>query len=357
MASESKHHKGPGDSAVQEALRQKPVDQDGDRAALPLRSPFIEERDETSRSCLLSILIVSYETRELTVECLRSLRRQGPSVAHEIIMVDNASRDGSSIAIAREFPEVRLFSMTENLGFAAATNHAARQANGDWLLLLNPDTVVLDRAVQLLLDFAVQHAQFSIFGGRTLFADGSLNPSSCWGRPTPWSAFSRAAGLAHFFSDSALCNPEAYGSWRRDRVREVDIVTGCFLLIRARTWRELGGFDPAFFMYGEDADLCLRARHLGHRAVLCPEAQIIHHGGRSERVRAEKILRLLRSKSLLVQRHWEKHWRAFGNWMLVAWSAQRMVFWTCFGRFLGTRGHEAARTHHEVWRRRAEWQV
>src|SRR5690606_2943956 len=118
---------------------------------------------------------------------------------------------------------------------------------------------------------------------------GSLNPTSCWGRSTPWSEFCHAVGLSAAFRGSRLLNPEGLGSWRRDSVREVDIVTGCFLLLPRALWERLGGFHPDFFMYGEEADLCLRARRLGVRPIITPEATIVHYGGRSENKRIQKM--------------------------------------------------------------------
>src|SRR5690606_35725860 len=116
--------------------------------------------------------------------------------------------------------------------------------------------------------------------------------------------FCVATGLSSLFRGSSLFNPEGYGGWKRDTVREVDIVSGCFFLIRRELWERLGGFDPAFFMYGEEADLCLRARKLGARPMVTPEATIVHYGGASERVRADKMVRLLQAKALLIRRHW-----------------------------------------------------
>ena len=130
-----------------------------------------------------SVIIVSYNTRQLTLDCIKSALSQSGTMPCKLLVVDNASGDGSAEAIAAEFPQVELIRSEKNLGFAAANNLAARHANSDWLLLLNPDTVVLDGAIDKLVAFADTHPEFSIFGGRTLFADRSLNPFSCWRRP------------------------------------------------------------------------------------------------------------------------------------------------------------------------------
>lgn len=303
----------------------------------------------------LSVLIVSYNTRELTLACLRSLYAETHGLGFEVIVADNASSDGSAPAIAAEFPTVRLIARQDNLGFARANNLAAEHATGEYLLLLNPDTVVLDGAVRKLVAFARSRPGAGIWGGRTLFADRSLNPTSCWARPTPWSMFCLGTGLASVFRRSRLFDPESLGPWARDTVREVDIVTGCFLLISAERWRELRGFDPVFFMYGEEADLCLRARELGCRPAISPEATIIHYGGASEHVRADKMARLLSAKATLIRRHWPPASRWFGLSMLWAWGATRAAATGCLATFAPRRFSPHAEVWRTVWRRRSEW--
>lgn len=306
----------------------------------------------------VSIIIVSYNTRELTLECLRSVYAQTRETPFELLVVDNASTDGSAAAIAAEFPQARLWPLDQNLGFAAANNFAARNASGEWLLLLNPDTVVLDRAIDRLVASAQSatrsHPRAGIFGGRTLFADGSLNPTSCWARPTLWSTFCIAVGLTSLFRRSSLFNPEAMPAWPRDSVREVDIVTGCFFLLRRSLWDRLGGFDPAFFMYGEEADLCLRARREGVTGLICPAATIVHHGGASEPVRADKLVRLFRAKAQLFRRHWSPAIAGVLVALLRLWAGSRALAFAAASLF--RHRYEAARsTWREVSRRRGEW--
>lgn len=229
----------------------------------------------------LSIIVVNWNTRDLTLACLRSLFDQTRETAFEVLLVDNGSHDGSAAAIAAAFPQVRLFAETRNHGFAAANNLAALHAKGRYILLLNSDTEVLDGAVDRLMAFARATPQARIWGGRTVFADGRLNPQSAWGRVTLWSTLCFALGLTKAFPDSPLFNPEGLGGWDRGSERAVDIVSGCFFLIEAGLWRDLGGFDPLFFMYGEEADLCARARRQGAAPRVTPDATIIHHGGAS----------------------------------------------------------------------------
>ncbi len=207
----------------------------------------------------VSILIVSYNTREMTLEAISSAVRETHDVSYEIIVVDNASTDGSADAIAAHPANPKLIRLQDNIGFGRGNNLAAEHSQGQYVLLLNPDTVVTDRAIDRLVAFARAQPRALIWGGRTIFADGSLNPASCWQRITLWNLVMRVTGLAALFPNSAVFNPEAYGSWPRDTVRDVDIVSGCFLMVPRAVWLALGGFDPTFFMYGEEA-ICACAR-------------------------------------------------------------------------------------------------
>jgi GT2 family glycosyltransferase len=305
---------------------------------------------------LVSIIVVSYCTRELTLECLRSIARETGRVHHEIIVVDNASDDGSAAAIAREFPHVRLIARPDNVGFARANNMAAEAAKGKYLLLLNPDTVVIDAAIDRLVDFAAARPQARIWGGRTLYADRSLNPASCWRRMSLWNVFCRATGLTGLFPRSPLFNSESYGRWDRSTVREVDIVTGCFLLIEREFWQRLRGFDERFFMYGEEADLCLRAAKLGACPAVTPAATIIHYGGASEKVRSEMMIKLLAGKAELIKRHWSAPTRRLGLALLSLWPLTRAIALSLAGRIARRPTLvDQATTWWTIWGERQRW--
>ncbi len=322
------------------------------RAAPPTR---ITDGTDDRRPVPLTVIVVSYETRELTLDCLTSLFDQ-TTTPMQVIVVDNASTDGSADAIAQRFPQVELLAEPDNLGFAAANVLGARRAAGDLLLLLNPDTVVLDRAVDRLVRFSAERPSAAIWGGRTVFADRSLNPASCWRRMTVWSVLCRVLGLDTRFPGSPRLNREAYGGWCRDSERDVDIVSGCFLLVRRELWERLGGFDPAFVMYGEEADLCLRARPLGARPRITPSATIVHLGGASERVRSEKHVKLLAAKIALARRHERGLRRHAIVWLLRAWPAMRLL---AARSAVAVGGSSTARdelmTRRSIWSHRREW--
>lgn len=294
----------------------------------------------------LSIIVVSYNTREMTLECLRSVFKETKKSCFSLVVLDNASTDGSVEAINREFGgRVRLIASKDNLGFAAGNNFAAADAAGDFLLLLNPDTVVLSAAIDRLMDFARSHPEAGIWGGKTRFGNGSLNPASCWGRQTLWSLFCQAIGLSSLFRRSTLFNEEGMGAWDRNGMRHVDIVSGCFFLVRKDLWTQLGGFRKEFFMYGEEADFCLRAKANGAHPMVTSDATIIHYGGASERVRGDKLVRLMRAKMLLVRMHFHPWTRALGICLLASWPLSR--FW--IHKVLVALGRSASAPAREAW--------
>ena len=301
----------------------------------------------------LTVIIVSYNTRELTLKAVETLIDNAGDVTMRIVVFDNASADGSAKAVAFAFPQVEVVANAENIGFGRANNIVAETASTDWLLLLNPDTETHPRAVENLLSFAKAHPDAGITGGRTVFPDGSLNIASCWRRMTVWSLFCNAVGLSKLLPNSEVFNPEAFGGWQRDSVREVDIVVGCFLMISTRLWRELGGFDPRYFMYGEEADLCLRARARGYRPMITPNAQIMHLVGASTSIASEKTIKVACAKASLIRDHWSAALRPVGLGLMWLWSLGRHIGGD-LQAFAG-QGTVARDKWSAVWARRNEW--
>lgn len=309
----------------------------------------------------VTVVVVSYRTRDITLDCLRSFIAERGALTAELIVVDNDSPDGSAEAIAALFAETSeaglettLHALDENLGFGAACNLGAVGARGRYVLMLNPDTVVLRRGVERIVAFADKNPGAQLWGGRTLHLDGTLNPASAWAQPTPWSSFACALGLSGAFEESALFNPEGYGGWSRDTVREVEIVSGCFMLVEAELWKELGGFHPEFWMYGEDADLSLRARVRGAKPLIDPESEIVHIGGASEHVREDQMVRLFSGKAQLYAKFSGPIAARFELWCLHLWALLRAVLLTLASIALpGKRA--SARAWRGIFARRAEW--
>jgi GT2 family glycosyltransferase len=301
--------------------------------------------------------MVSYNTRELTLKALETLYETTLKTPFDVIVFDNASHDGSADAIADRFPHVMLVRSERNIGFAAGNNEAIRRARSNWLLLLNPDTECRPYAIDNLLAFATANPKAGIYGGRTVFPDGSLNKGSCWNKITLWSLFCSAAGLTALFPNSSLFNPELIAGWNRDNVREVDIVSGCFFLITHSLWQELGGFDLRFFMYGEEADLCLRAQQKGYRPLVTPDAEIIHLVGASigKANGARKMVLLAKGRVTLIRKHWRGVNKAMGLSLYYLWGSNRFGA-SLFASFLNRKKFgENSKKWSEVWRDRANW--
>ncbi|CAN5275634.1 N/A [soil metagenome] len=294
----------------------------------------------------VSVVVVNFNTRDKTIECLYSVMNQGLGDDLELILVDNGSTDGSAEAIRLAFPAMTVIEAGENLGFARGVNLGARHASKHFVLLLNPDTVVLPGAIEAMLDFADAHPQYRMYGGRTLRPDGSVDPSSCWGAPTLWSLTSYALGLSTAFSGSRVFDPESLGSWKRDSVREVPVITGCLLLMSRSDWDALGGMDETFFLYGEDAEFSLRARREGLRPVIVPSATIVHEVGGSTASAGTKMCMVMAGKATYLQKSWP------------ASSARLGVSLLQFGALLRGTAERAARRAPSwgiVWDRRRDW--
>ena len=311
--------------------------------------------DRSDEDIRVSILIVSFNTRDLTIACLKSIVAEADGTNFEVLFIDNGSSDDSVESVDREFkddPRFHILASKGNLGFAAANNELAKAAKGEYLLLLNPDTVVLDHAIDRLVEFAERTPKNGIWGGRTVFADGSLNPTSCWGPFTLWSEICASFGLRAAFSRSTLFHPRGYGSWQRDSVREVGVVTGCFFLMKLKDWNRFGGFDPEFFMYGEETDLCMRAIKRGMKPVITPTATIIHYGGASEKIHEEKMVRLLDAQVRLFRRHFSKVTFSLMFFLMQSGVLLRSAIIGTRNRLLG---RAAANDWSRLWKRRVEW--
>lgn len=300
----------------------------------------------------VAILIVTYNSAEQIGPCLESVFAPGRRLREEVVVVDNGSTDDTVARIRERFPQVKLIQPGANLGFAAGVNLAARHATADYFLLLNPDTVLLGHAVDRVVEFAREFPHHGLYGGRTLRPDGSLEPSSCWGLPTLWSLAMFATGLSTLAPRNRILDPESLGDWPRDSVREVGIVTGCFLLVHRAVWELLGGFDERYFMYGEDADLAIRAHAAGLRPVICPDAQLVHEVGRSSATPAGKMVLLFRGKASIIRTHWRGARRSLGLALLLAGVGLRAALSAIAAR---VRGGPNARRWETVWEQRRVW--
>lgn len=230
----------------------------------------------------LSILIVNWNSRDYLRRCLVSIRDTCAELSPQIVVVDGGSFDGCDAMLAAEFPEVEFVQSADNIGFGRSNNLGFERVTGEALLLLNPDTEVRPGAVARLLAELERLPQAGILGARQSNTDGSLQLSSIHPLPTPWNAAFTTEG-AH------RRHWRRIGAWDAADPVEVEAVSGACMMMRAETFRRLGGFDPRYFMYAEDMDLCFRIQRLGLKIYHVPEAEIVHHGGGSARAQLNRF--------------------------------------------------------------------
>lgn len=259
--------------------------------------------DSDSSKPVLSIILVNWNTREILRNCLTSIYTHTSGLSFEVFVVDNGSSDGSVQMVKNCFPQVLLLANSDNKGFAAANNQALALAKGEYVLLLNSDTYLLDNSLLKVIEFARQHPEAGLFGCRVLNADGTLQPT-CFQYPSLLNLFLQTFYLSKLFPKSRFFGRERMTWWDRNDVREVEVITGCFLLVRAEVIRQIGLLDESFFMYGEETDWCYRARRAGWKLLFTPEARIVHLGGASSRQnRPEMVLQLRGSILYFIKKH------------------------------------------------------
>jgi len=295
------------------------------------------------------VVVVSYNALEWLESCLGAVAEAAPRRRVHVVVVDNASSPEVQAYLATRPYGVDVLQQTRNLGFARACNLGAAHRPSRSVMLLNPDAVLLPGAIEALADFLASDPGRGLVGGRTLRPDGELDPSSCWGAPSLWSWFCAATGVSSVFRHSPLFDPESLGQWPRDSEREVDIITGCLLLASRSAWDQLGGFDEDFFMYGEDADLSLRARAAGMRPSITPAATAVHAVGASSPHRLGKQRLLLRGKVTLARKHWSARRSRIAVGLLTAGVGVRAL-----AESARRREDQTMRT---LWSERRDWQA
>jgi GT2 family glycosyltransferase len=250
----------------------------------------------------LSIIIVSWNVRDLLRACLESLRPAWERTRAEVIVVDNASTDGTAALVCEAYPAVRLIANQANRGFGAANNQGMAAAGGRYLLLLNPDTVVLPGALEQLVAFLDGHPRVGLVAPRLLNPDGSLQRN----------AF-RFPGLCQVALDLFPLHPRLTESALNGRYRRelhatgpfaIDHPLGAAMMVRREVWEETGGFDEDYFMYAEEVDWCWRIRQAGWMIWQVPAAEIVHYGGQSTgQVPDVMFIELWRARYRFFRRH------------------------------------------------------
>jgi GT2 family glycosyltransferase len=299
----------------------------------------------------ISVIVVSWNTRDELRACLESVLAGLRGICGELIVVDNASADGSAEMVQSSFPEVHLVRSAQNLGFAAGCNIGLQVASGRYLLLLNPDTIVLDDVLSATVRYLDNHPNVGAFGCRVLNPDGTLQPT-CFRDPSVLNTFLGLTGLAR------LRWPRAFGRermthWLRDNDRDVDVVTGCYLATRREVVDDVGPLDSGYFFCGEEADWCRRIRIGGWAVRFAPIGDIIHLNGAAGRKLSERR-DLLGMAGLVRYVHHHDGWLA--GWTMCALlrlhAASRVIAFDVIavaGR--SDEGRRAAKSRRDHYRR------
>jgi asparagine synthase (glutamine-hydrolysing) len=284
----------------------------------------------------LSVIVVSWNTKDILRDCLRSVQDHLGAVSHEVIVVDNASSDGSPEMVAAEFPAVRLIRNAENVGFGTANNQAMQDARGGWFLLLNSDTRLTDGSVARLFDTVQGHDGVGIAACRLRFPDGRLQHTT-YRFPSLRLALLEDLGLYKLLGRRRAGNALLAGYWDHDTERDVDWVAGSFMLLRREVFDETGGFDESLFMYGEDLEWCRRVRDAGWRIRYFPEAEIVHldHASAEIRFGDERVALCLRRQQDLYTA-WKGRLRsAIFMIVRVTGAAMRAAYYSARARLPG----------------------
>ena len=275
----------------------------------------------------VSIVIVNWNTRAMTRDCLASVRLGLQHLAAEVIVIDNASADGSAEMIASEFPECTLVRNAANRGFAAANNQGFAIARGRHVLLLNTDTLIHGDVLPASVDWLDAHPEAAAMGCRVLNTDGSVQ-LTCSMYPSLTNLALQLSGLGKL-SWPAFLGRYHMRDWARESEREVEVISGCYLLVRREILDTVGGLDEAFFFFGEETDWCRRMRDAGWKLVFAPVGEITHHGGGSAKALDHRRDVLLSEATIRLHL---KHGglagglTAFG--LTLAFNASRALYWS-----------------------------
>ncbi len=283
-------------------------------------------------TCDVSIIIVNFNTRDITCACLQSIYGHPHEYEYEVIVVDNGSTDGSANMIARRFSKAQLIANQDNRGFAAANNQGMEIARGRYLLLLNSDTQVDGETLRSTLAFADRTQDIGIIGCRAFRKDGTQQSTLFR------DIHLRDVALNVFIPNNIIRRSNflarsRYPGINLDLVQQVDVVAGCFMFVRREALEQVGPMYEGFFMYGEEADWCFRFRRAGWRVSYFPGASILHYGNVSTaRCPDEMSLEMAKSQLLLLQRTQGRVVACIANVLMLLRDLPRAIFWKIVSR-------------------------
>lgn len=257
----------------------------------------------------ISIIIVSWNARNYLRQCLESIRATGGTVVRDVIVVDNASTDGSPDMVAQDFPEVVLIRSDKNLGFSRANNLGIQKARGSCLALVNSDVVVHPDCFQKLIAYLERRPEVGLVGPKIFGGDGRLQ-RSCRLLPGVWNIVCQTLGLDYALSRWSLFSGREMRHWKQENEAEVEVLSGCFWLARTEAVNKVGVLDERFFFYAEDVDWCKRFRDANWKVVFFPEATATHFGGgSSSNAPVRYSIEMIRANLT----YWKKHYGIMGK--------------------------------------------
>ena len=228
----------------------------------------------------LSIIIVSYNTKEFIKKLLSSIENISGSIEYEVIVVDNASSDGSVQMLKEKFPKVKLIANKDNLGFSKANNLGIKKATKSrYILFLNPDTLVEKGTIEYMIKFMDEHPDAGASTCKVVMSSGKIDDATHRGFPTPWNAFTHFLGISKIMPKSTFLNGYYLGWKDIDKVHEIDALAGAFMLVRCEAGEEVKWWDEDYFFYGEDIDFCYMLKQKGWKIYYVPQVSIFHHKG------------------------------------------------------------------------------
>jgi hypothetical protein len=275
----------------------------------------------------LSILIPTLNSCEMLKNCLRSIEGFAPPMSYEIIIADNGSTDGTLEFLSQDYPHLTLIKFDKNEGFAKPVNKLLNAAQGDYLVLLNPDTLLIEDVFSPQLDWLDEHDEVGISIPKVLNADGSFQAQCKRGDARPAAVFGYFLKLGKLFPENRALNSYLMSWLDEDEIAEVDAVSGSCMIIRRACWEAVGDFDETFFAYQEDSDYCIRARQKGWKVMYLPISSIIHFGGQggSKARPFKSIWEWHRSYYVLYRKHFAKDRFFLFNWFYYAVMAVKLL--------------------------------
>jgi len=275
----------------------------------------------------LSIIIVTHNAKDFLRNCLKSVFEKIKNLSFEVLVVDNASSDGTFEMLKNEFPQVKVIFSKENLGFAKANNLAIKEAKGKYIFLLNPDTILLDENFERLIDFAQKNPDVGAIGPKVLNSDFTIQHQCKRGFPTPWNIFCYLSGLAKIFPKSKIFAGYLLTYLDTEKIQEVDSLSGCAMVVKREVIEKVGMMDEDYYLYGDDLDWCYRIKSAGWKVVYFPETKIIHYGGKGGTGKKPyfNIYHFYRSAFIFYRKHPAKKYFFLINWL---------VYLGIFSRFL-----------------------